>query len=318
MKPYSSDPFRDNQRAASQSLSHLVRDGGQRTPSQFAAQPTPSNTGLNTIMKASMSMAKRQQESRERQVSRQQDRMRKATPTQISHLDTLIKPDEVNRSPTKKSGSDYLIRDNGEIHVRRTQNKFDRFYLEHSVRNDVSKKLAIRQYKLVATFVENEFGYIPLPDIFEANTFAFRYTGSANENYIAANALAALLGALNRAGFCDVSFNHWSNADGSTPKPSRSHKLGTVGDIRPLRIDRSGKPVLTSDKQFDTERNSRLIGAFRLYGWNSVLSERNANTKYITPGTTHYNGYRDKNGKWHPVRHNNHYHIQRFKPHLTK
>lgn len=315
MHPYSSDPFRDNQRAASQSRSHLVGNGGQTVPSQFGAVPTLANTGLDTAIRARVSMQTRQQQNQQQQTVRQQERERKAAPTHISAGDAIIKPGDISRLPLKSASFDYLIRDNGEIHVRRTQNKFERFYLESSAKMYPDKKQIVRQYKLVGTFTKNEHGYIALPDVFETNDFAFRYTGSPNENYISGKALAALLGALKRAGVCDVSFNHWSNSDGSSPSPSRSHKLGTVGDIRPLRIDQSGQPVLTTDKQFDAARNAKLIEALQTFGWSSVLSEKNAANGYITPGTTHYNGYRDKKG-WHPVRHNNHYHIQRFNPRI--
>lgn len=262
-----------------------------------------------------------QEQGRARQALQQQERMRKATPTYVSPADTAIKPDEVVRLPFRQSSFDYLIRNNGEIHIRRTPNKFDRFYLESSARNDASKKIVVRQYKLVGTFVKNEHGYIALPDIFETNTFAFRYTGSSpNENYISGKALAALIGALNRARICDVSLNHWSNADGSSPAPSRSHKLGNVGDIRPLRIDYTNRQVLITDRQFDAARSARLVEAFKKFGWSSILSERNPETGYITPGTTHYykRFFNKSTGQWEEVTHKNHFHIQRFTPHLVE
>ncbi len=284
-------------------------------PSQYGAKPTLVNTGLSTALRASESIQARQEQSHARQAARQHEREFKAAPTQVSPADKTIAVEEVNQLP-KNKGVDYLIRDNGTIHIRSTQNKFDRFYLESSAINRTDIKQIIRQYKLVGSFSKNEHGYIALPTLFETNTFAFRYTGSPNENYIAGQALAALLGALKRAGIHDVSFNHWSNADGSSPAPSRSHKSGTVGDIRPLRLDQSGKAVLTTDNQFDAARNARLIEAFRKFGWTSILSEKNPATNYLTPGTTNYSGYSDARKVWHAVRHNNHYHIQHFKPHL--
>jgi hypothetical protein len=150
----------------------------------------------------------------------------------------------------------------------------------------------------------------------QENTFR-AVLNAANGNYVSGPAFAALIGALKDAQISDVSLNHWSNADGSSPKPSRSHKNGEVGDFRPLRLDKSGKPVLTTDSQFDISRNESLINSLTKFGWTSFLSEKNPSTGYITPGTTHYSGYTDKKtGKWIPVRHNNHFHVQKFKPNL--
>lgn len=211
---------------------------------------------------------------------------------------------------------DYLIRANGEIVVKKTNDNFDRFYMESSQRKE--NNMTIRTYDYVTQLDKNESGLLALPESLQGNGFGFNYTGSKNENYISGPAFAALLGALNEAQATDVSLNHWSNADGSSPSPSRSHKNGEVGDIRPLRLDGSGQKVLTTDAQFDVQRNANLISGLRKFGWISILSEKNPTTGYITPGTTHYSGYTDKTGKWIPVRHNNHFHIQKFKPNLIE
>ncbi len=211
---------------------------------------------------------------------------------------------------------DYLIRKDGDITVKKTDDSSDRFYTESSSRTDDG--IVIRTYKLEATLEKNEDGLVALPETFNGNGYGFQYTGSENENYVSGPAFAGLLGALKETQFSDVSLNHWSNSDGSSPSPSRSHKDGEVGDIRPLRKDKSGEPVLTTDKQFDAERNTTMIGALKKFGWTSVLSEKNPSTGKITPGTTHYSGYTDKNGNWNPVRHNNHFHIQKFHPNLIQ
>ena len=209
---------------------------------------------------------------------------------------------------------DYFIRDNGEISVKKTDDAFDRFYTQKSERTEGD--MVIRTYKLEAKLDKNEDGLIALPNSFQGDGFGFKYTGSKDENYISGAAFAGLIGALKEAQVSDVSLNHWSNADGSSPSPSRSHKNGEVGDIRPLRKDESGNPVLITDKQFDAERNGTLMKSMKKFGWSSILSERNPSTGQITPGTTHYSGYTDKNGNWKSVRHNNHYHAQRFHPKL--
>ncbi|WP_026750541.1 RHS repeat-associated core domain-containing protein [Sediminibacterium sp. C3] len=209
---------------------------------------------------------------------------------------------------------DYYIRDNGEISVKKTDDSFDKFYTQKSERTEGD--MVIRTYKFEAKLDKNEDGLIALPNSFQGDGFGFNYTGSKGENYISGSAFAGLIGALKEAQVSDVSLNHWSNADGSSPSPSRSHKNGEVGDIRPLRKDESGSPVLITDKQFDAERNGTLMKSMKKFGWTSILSEKNPSTGQITPGTTHYSGYTDKNGNWKSVRHNNHYHAQRFHPKL--
>ncbi len=215
-------------------------------------------------------------------------------------------------------GDDYFIRKNGEVVVRKTDYDFDRFYIEKSLQT-LKNGDVVRTYEFVAQLERNSAGYLPLPDKLETSSFAFSYVGNTNERYIAPEAFAALIGAMAQTGYCDINFNHWSNADGSTPPPSRSHKDGIVGDVRPLRLDRSGQPILTTDAQFDSARNTAFIASLNTFGWKGALSERNPATGWITPLTTHYSGYRDKKtGKWIDVRHNNHYHIQNFKPQIIK
>jgi RHS repeat-associated protein len=212
---------------------------------------------------------------------------------------------------------DYYINKDGTIDVIKTNDKFDRFFVEQTPTPVEGSRVSVGSYNQVAQFDKNESDLLALPESFSGDGYGFTYTGSRNENYISGPAFAGLLGALNEAQVSDVSLNHWSNADGSSPKPSKSHKDGEVGDVRPLRLDKSVSPVLTTSSQFDAKRSATLMGALKKFGWTSILSEKNPSSGYITPGTTHYSGYTDKKGNWVPVRHNNHFHVQKFKPNLT-
>lgn len=220
----------------------------------------------------------------------------------------------INRiDPDGALDDDYMIRDNGEIIVKETNDNFDRFFVESSQRKEGN--MLIRTYSFVTQLNKNEDGLLALPKSFDANGITFSYHGSENENYISGKAFAGLLGALNEVGYKDISLGHWSDSEGNSPSPSRSHKNGEVGDFRPLRLDKSGSPVETTDKQFDAGRNADFVSALKKYGWTSILSETNPSTGYITPGATHYSGYTDKKtGEWIDVRHNNHFHIQKFNP----
>lgn len=190
----------------------------------------------------------------------------------------------------------YRVNANGKITKVKTKDKFDEFFLFRDSDGDGKST-----WEKVARFDKNDKGFIALASQFRSDGWGWNYTGSKRENYISGDALAGLIGVLSNSKLV-VSLNHWSNSDGSSPAPSKSHKDGTVGDIRPVRSDRSGAPVLVSDKQFDKEANTLLIKNAMLFGWTSILSERH--NGWITPGTTHYS----------KVRHNNHYHIQKYFP----
>ena len=192
--------------------------------------------------------------------------------------------------------NDYLLKKDGKVEKKVTDDKFDRYYLESDNEN-----------KLIGQFNKNTLGLIALPNNFNSQGIKFKYVGSKNENYISGDALASLFAALRSTGIQDLSLRHWSYADGSSPSPSISHKKGNVGDLVPLRKDRSGNAVTVNDEQFDQKRNALLVGALADYGWDLIYSERDKNG-YITPGTEHY----DKTS-----RHNNHFHIFHYNPKFT-
>ena len=193
----------------------------------------------------------------------------------------------------------YRINENGKIQKTKTKDKFDEFFLLKDSDGD-----GVKTWERVAKFDKNDKGFIAMPKEFSGGSWGFKYTGSKSENYISGEAMAGVLGTLSNANLT-VSFNHWSNSDGSSPSPSRSHKKGTVGDLRPIRKDRSGDACLVSSSEFDKEANTRFVQEAKKFGWTSILSERH--NGWITPGTTHYRK---------TARHNNHYHLQRFKPML--
>ncbi|MBC8152737.1 MAG: hypothetical protein H7Z72_07495 [Bacteroidetes bacterium] len=72
-KPDTAMGFKEAQQRASQIGSGLI-NRGQTIPSQFAAKPTPANTGLDSMMRARMSMLKRQQEAHAQQHLRKIER----------------------------------------------------------------------------------------------------------------------------------------------------------------------------------------------------------------------------------------------------
>ncbi len=210
---------------------------------------------------------------------------------------------------------DYFINKNGTIEVIRTNDNFDRFFLEYD-----------NGYIHVATFSKNEYGLIQLPRKFQftydfsnpegSRSFGFVSHTSDAKRFLSGEAVAVLIGALNEARISDLSLGQFSLYNGASPPPSKSHIGGKNGDLRLLRKDRSGGRVTVFDQQYDIERTSRLTAALYKFGYKDILSERNKDGK-LASNTRHFSGYR-KNGKWISVRHHHHLHLQGFRPNIIE
>jgi hypothetical protein len=158
-------------------------------------------------------------------------------------------------------------------------------------------------------FEKNEHGLIDMQN----NQYGINTHGESGI-FMSPLATGAMLGVIELTGFDDISIGNFSRQDGTSPQPSTSHRGGNVGDLRPLRTDQAGTPVTVDNIAFDRQRNTNLVSALGRFGWTNVLSERD-NTGYITPGTNHFSGYTDRQtGEWRNSRHNNHFHLQGFRP----
>ncbi|MFL0140551.1 hypothetical protein V2647_14185, partial [Tenacibaculum maritimum] len=150
--------------------------------------------------------------------------------------------------------------------------------------------------------------------------------------YISPDCFASLLGAMIEESIEDLSFNGFSEKDGS-PGVSSTHLNGVAGDLRYLSTNKNGELILLEQNNFDYDRQVKFNKALYKFGWGrskKMLSE-NFNrvtgtkevvnpktkkkeiikviTKTLLPHTQHYKK-KKKNGKW--VRHNNHLHIYGF------
>jgi len=109
----------------------------------------------------------------------------------------------------------------------------------------------------------------------------------------------------------DLTIIGFSNSDGSSPKPSTSHKNGLNGDFRYFSTDKSGDAVLLRDANLDIDRQNTFNEALNRFGWKSMLSENftpaNSTTQTQLEYTTHYN----------KSRHHNHIHVQGYSPNLS-
>ncbi len=208
---------------------------------------------------------------------------------------------------------DYYINSDGSIEVTYTNDNFDRFFLKSSGYNGETNTT------LVGQFDKNENCLIQLPSQFSyANAdfgthFSFNVKpGNENEAYIHGNAFAALIGALASSNVQNLTIIGFSKSDGSSPSSSISHKNGINGDLRYLRTDNSGGRVLLNQSKFDIEKQNDFNNSLFKFGWKNMLSERfkpySQKEWMLLDHTRHYN----------KTRHNNHLHMQGFKPQLIK
>jgi RHS repeat-associated protein len=199
----------------------------------------------------------------------------------------------------------YTIMPDGSIVLVKNEDKQDQFFL-----GGKGEQLP----KLIGSFDKNEKGLIKLPSKFTfknhcEETCGFTVKeGNEERSYIRGDAFAALLGVLGETATNDLTINGFSLANGKSKGPSTSHKNGINGDLRYLKTDFSGRGGLLTDDDFDRNRQDRFNKSLNKFGWKSLLSENytpnGGNEQTIVDEATHYN----------KSRHNNHLHIQGFKP----
>ena len=204
--------------------------------------------------------------------------------------------------------NDYLIKQDGTIEVTITKDKFDRF----SIENKHGEIESITQIN------KNKNGLLLLPESITFNSndpkSSFKLTlkeGNGYRAFINGEAAAALFGAASEANFNDLGVVGFSLSDGSSPRPSTSHKLGKNGDLRYLNTNQDGTGSNTNNSNFDYKRNSTLTNALYKYGWKDIISERLGNGKLLphTSSSIERNITSD---------HTTHLHLQGFKPKIIK
>ena len=197
----------------------------------------------------------------------------------------------------------------GAITIIRTKDNTHSFYITNG-----QKTIEVGTYKYNSHNLIGMSGKVSFSNFEGAESRITFKSGNEKENYISPLALAALIGATSDVGANDVYVNHFSNADGSSPAPSHSHKNGINGDLRYFSKDHSGSRRLVSDAQFDEEREIRFVKALHKYGWaqtkSMMVSERYGNHKLL-PYT-----WSAKEHKI-PSAHNNHLHLQGFRSNVS-
>lgn len=197
---------------------------------------------------------------------------------------------------------DYYIYEDGTIERQITEGNTDTFY-------HVDKDNNVTD---LGTFEKNENGLIQLPSTYsidEVNvSFGFEVKGGQTERaYVSPESMASLFGAFAETGYTDFTITQFSYSDGTSPKPSVSHRNGNNGDFRYLRYDQSGSAVTVDNTQFDQARNSNFTSALNRFGYTDLKSYRynGAWNSMLLPETTHLRG------------HHNHLHLQGYNPRIT-
>lgn len=213
--------------------------------------------------------------------------------------------------PDGRKPDDYTIKQNGSIEVKKTDDKFDRFFIENKKGN----------IENLGQFDKNSKGLIQMPSEFSFNSsdanssFGFSVkSGNENRSYIRGDAFAALMGALSETNTLDMSVIGFSLKDGASPSPSVSHKDGKNGDLRYLSNDYSGKAVLLGSQALDISRQSNLNVSLSKYGWKDMISEKftpfGSKSSTLLPNTS------SAKERGIGSDHTNHLHLQGFKPNL--
>ncbi len=200
---------------------------------------------------------------------------------------------------------DITIMANGNIEVKKTNDEFDRIFIENKSGGT----------EIIGQFKKNESNLIHLPSTFkftasDGTSFGWTSHTTDSRRYISGIAAGALFGALYETGTTDISIGQFSLADGSSAPPSVSHKLGKNGDLRPLRTDGLNASTTVFDKSFDIKRNTALVTALHKYGWKDIISERNSSGNLL-PFTS---SAKDRKIS---TDHTNHFHLQGFKPSIV-
>ncbi|WEA00540.1 DUF6443 domain-containing protein [Mucilaginibacter sp. SJ] len=206
---------------------------------------------------------------------------------------------------------DYLIRQDGTIHKKTTDDKTDSFYLETSSKEEGNN--VIRSYAKVATLDKNENGLDQLQDITydgkdPSTSFSISVKdGNEEKAYMRGDAVAALIGAASDANVSNLTVVQFSLADGSSPDPSVSHKQGKNGDLRYVNTNEDGAATMVGAKNLDLEKQTDLNNGLYKYGWKDMVSERRPDGTLLPHTKSAKESHIHSN-------HKTHLHLQGFKP----
>ena len=229
-----------------------------------------------------------------------------------------------NIDPDGDFDDDYLIRKDGEIVVRKTDDSFDRFYTENNQRIDGS--IIIRNYSFVAKLDKNDAGLVNFPDNGIGFTsygatekggyssgikkgVSFKENVGSGDSYLKPQTAAALFGVID--GLHDkgitVSLGDMSSSNGSDPanagKNTFHHaghghmtkRSGLDADFRYIGKNGSSFQGVMSNKKFNVKNNQTLYNLAKQFGFDPQNTYQGTSARI--PGVKKMGG------------HNNHGHL---------
>jgi hypothetical protein len=201
---------------------------------------------------------------------------------------------------------DYIAKQNGSINYKKTDDKFDRFFVEN---NDGSSKQVAQLDKYIAA--DGKTNLVTFPD----NGDGFVRYGekdAGGDHSVQPLVAAALFGAINEIVSKDpsitVRLGDMSGVKGN--KPGNAHNGGTLShvngknvDVGLIRNDNLLMGTEINNSTFDASRNQIAVNAYSRFGFTNILSQTNSK------GILLNNTKNDSKGH-----HYNHFHLQGFSP----
>jgi RHS repeat-associated protein len=199
--------------------------------------------------------------------------------------------------PTGALDDDYLIRNNGEVVVKKTDDKFDRFYTESGQKTNGN--MTIRTYSLAAQLDKNEDGLVKFPDngtgftsygSVETGGFstgvkkgiAFKENVGNGDSYLTPQAAAALFGVIHELSGLGItiSLGDMSSSNGSDPANGGAGTFHHAGhghmgkrsgldiDFRYIGDDGNSFRGVMSDNRFNLNKNKAVYNAAFRFGFD--------------------------------------------------
>ena len=205
-----------------------------------------------------------------------------------------------NIDPNGANDDDYTTKSDGSVEVKKTDDKFDRFYHE---KKDGEKKF-------LGQFDKNENGMVKLP----ATGINFKNFSKPEKSFVEGFTLAGILGAgeeFKQETGLDIQINQLNNAEGGH---SGHAGKGQFADIR--YANKNGNvnegSVWTDGANYDAGKSQILVDKFVKFGFQdskgrvSILTE---NAKQNGPAlkNTHFPGHGSPSNPYH---HRHHIHLQ--------